>query len=331
MPSNSLWLQALERLADQDPSLTVHPNAPLRDYTRFALGGPALALVECAEAALLPATLRILRTSNLPWITIGGGSNLIVADDGFPGLVLRFTGNRITRGADVTVAESGAVWQDIVDFHVAEALAGMEKMTGIPGWFGGALYGNAGAYGQTIMDFVEHVTVFDGVLTRDIPRAECGFAYRTSGFKQKKDWLLLSASMRLAKGDAAQIESTAAEILATRNAKFPPTMKCAGSIFKNVTASTISEQTLARVPKDLIRTNRIPSAWFLEQIGSKGLRRGDIEVAPYHANLIYNRGSGRAADVVALIDELNGRVQREFNFALEPEVQFIGFPDRVCY
>jgi UDP-N-acetylmuramate dehydrogenase len=207
----------------------------------------------------------------------------------------------------------------------------MEKMTGIPGWFGGALYGNAGAYGQTIMDFVERVTVFDGVLTRDVAGPECGFAYRTSGFKQKKDWLILGAAMRLTPGDGPAISAAAAEILATRNVKFPPSMKCAGSIFKNVTATEIPETALRRVPPELIRSNRIPSAWFLEQTGSKGTRHGGIEVAPYHANLIYNLGEGTARQVVELIDELNGRVEQEFGFRLETEVQFVGFPDRVCY
>ncbi len=318
----------LEPFFDQ---ITVFSAEPLSRHTRFALGGPAEFLIDVHDASALPAVLAELRTWGLPLITLGGGSNLIVADSGFPGIVLRFTGKDIHRHDDLTTAQTGLLWQNIVDFHTALALTGMEKMTGIPGWFGGALYGNAGAYGQTIMDFVLSVDIFDGRGFRTIPREECDFAYRTSGFKRHKDWILLSATMRLAPGDGPAIAATAHEILSTRNEKFPPTMKCAGSIFKNLHAAALPPAVLARVPANLIRGGKIPSAWFLEQVGSKGMRRGGIEVATYHANLIYNTGAGTAAEVCSLIDELKARVEAEFRFALEEEVQYVGFADRQSY
>lgn len=323
LPTGSLR-QRLEEI----PSVTTIPMALLSAYTRFGLGGPADLLVDVSQATALPEACRLLRQSEAPWVVIGGGSNLLVADVGFRGVVVRYAANSIRREGAVTLAESGAAWQRVVDFHLDLGLAGMEKMTGIPGWLGGAVYGNAGAYGQTLMDFTESVEVFDGRGFQTISNAACGFVYRSSYFKQRKDWLITSARLKLPAGDAIAIREVSAEILATRNAKFPPTMKCAGSIFKNQVAERLPAAVIERVPPALIRGGKIPSAWFLEQVGAKGLTRGAIEVANYHANLIYNKGGGTAAEVCALIDELKARVRGEFGFDLEEEVQYLGFPDR---
>ncbi|WP_238325820.1 UDP-N-acetylmuramate dehydrogenase [Bryobacter aggregatus] len=300
-------------------------------FTRFGLGGPAAYLVDVQDAAALPHVVNTLREQKLPLLTLGGGSNLIVSDAGFDGAVLRFVGKRIARKGGITTAETGAVWQDVVDFHSDLGLTGMERMTGIPGWLGGAIYGNAGAYGQTIMDFVENVRVFDGLSVREVSNPDCRFAYRTSGFKSHKDWILLDAQLRLVEGDRLEIRQTAAEILATRNEKFPPTMKCAGSIFKNLLVAGLPEKALNSVPQGVMRAGKVPSAWFLEQVSSKGMKRGGIEVASYHANLIYNTGSGTAAEVCELIDELKARVLAAFDLQLEEEVQYVGFADRVSH
>lgn len=321
----------LQRLDEFRSEIVVRENEVLSKHTRFGLGGAARWMVDVRASAVLPSVVAILRESSLPLITLGGGSNLIVADEGFDGVVLRFTGSSILRNDGLTVAEAGAVWQDVVDFHTDLGLMGMERMTGIPGWLGGALYGNAGAYGQTMMDFVEQIRVFDGVSIREVANVDCGFAYRTSGFKGHKDWILLAARMRLLPGDANEVRNTAAEILATRNEKFPPTLKCAGSIFKNLLVAQLPGKALSRVPKGVIRAGKVPSAWFLEQIGSKGMREGGIEVASYHANLIFNNGSGTADEVCRMIDRLKSLVFKEFELMLEEEVQYVGFSDRVSH
>lgn len=317
----------LQRLGEI-PSLSINQGARLADYTRFALGGPCLAVIDIGSPEALAPAFAILRQSESQQITIGGGSNLLVSDAGWPGWVLRYTGSQVEKRGELSWAASGAIWQNVVDFHVAEGLAGMEKMTAIPGWLGGAIYGNAGAYGQTLMDFTDSVEVFDGLEFLTIPRAECGFVYRSSRFKSRKDWLVTGANLHLPPGDQSAIAAAAKEIFETRNQKFPPTMKCAGSIFKNQIADRLPPETLARVPANMIKGGKIPSAWFLELVGAKGLQQGGIEVAPYHANLIYNTGSGTAEQVCVLIDELKWRVQAEFDFLLEEEVQFIGFTDR---
>lgn len=305
--------------------LRLSENVPLSHYTRFGIGGPADLLAETANEHAFVQALAELHAAAVPHAIIGGGSNLIVSDAGFRGVVLRFTGDRIRIAAGRIIVEAGAVLQDLVDTANTAGLRGLETMTGIPGWVGGAVYGNAGAYGRSMHEIVESVRFFDGTRIADLANSACEFQYRESVFKRHKHWVIFAATLRLAPAPAAELQRASADILAIRNAKYPPTMKCAGSIFKNCFFAALPEAARAAVPPALVREGKVPSAFFLEQAGAKGIRRGDIQVATYHANLIYNDGAGAAADVRALIDELKARVAEKFGFALEEEVQYVGF------
>ncbi|MDX2181272.1 MAG: UDP-N-acetylmuramate dehydrogenase [Bryobacteraceae bacterium] len=300
----------------------------LSEYTRFGLGGPADAFFESADAAVFVEALRGVEG---PHIVLGGGTNLVVADEGFRGTVLRYLGHEISHNGTTVTAQSGADLEAVVLYAIEHSLAGMESMMRIPGWVSGAIYGNAGAYGQSIHEVVSRVEIWDGETCRWISNAECGFTYRSSSFKTNKHWIVLTAEFALRLGDRPSLTARAEEIRATRDAKFPPSMKCAGSIFKNCFLANLPESAQARVPANLVREGKVPSAYFLEQVGAKGVSLGGIRVADYHANLIYNAGGGTASEVVAIVDDLRARVEREFEFTLEPEVQFIGFPDRKSY
>jgi UDP-N-acetylmuramate dehydrogenase len=254
---------------------------------------------------------------------IGGGTNLVVSDGGFDGVVLRYTGVAIKHESTTLRIEAGAVLQDVVDRSMAWGLKGLETMTGIPGSLGGAVYGNAGAYGHSIQELVTAVDATNGERMQTFSNAECQFRYRDSLFKQQKEWLILSAELRFTLGDATELKKIADGIRSIRDAKYPPTMKCAGSIFKNLILAELPASAQAQVPSNVVREGKVPSAWFLEQVGAKGLRRGDIQVAEYHANLIYNDGSGTAADLVAVIQELKRRVRERFGFDIEEEVQYV--------
>jgi UDP-N-acetylmuramate dehydrogenase len=314
-------LQALASL----PGLTCLHDVPLSQYTRMGIGGPVRLLCDAVNETALIAGLRIASQSDSPWLVIGEGSNLIVSDTGFDGVIFRFRDSSITVNAGRVVAGAGAILQDLVDFSVRHGLAGLHTMTGIPGSVGAAVYGNAGAYGHSLHEFVQCVRFFDGTAIRQFSNAECGFAYRESLFKRNKQWIILAATLQLPPGDPGDLAAKAREIRAIRDAKYPPSMRCAGSIFKNVLAHQLPPSVLAMVPPSLIRDGKIPSAWFLEQVGAKGIRQGDIQVAAYHANLIYNDGRGRAADLVAVIADLKVRVAERFGFFLEEEVQYVGF------
>jgi len=306
------------------PNLTVSAGTPLARYTRFGIGGPADLYAETSSVEAFIAAMEGARETGIPTVVIGGGTNLIVSDGGYPGLVLRYRGDALLAAEERVVAQAGAVLQDLVDFTIARGLQGLETLAGIPGSVGAAVYGNAGAYGHSISERVVKVQFYDGQCVRVFDNRECGFHYRESVFKRHKEWIVFSAQLRMDRGDAAALRQAADEILKVRNEKFPVTMKCAGSIFKNLLLAELPQRLAADIPERVVREGKIPAAWFLEQVGAKGAERGAIRVADYHANLIYNTGGGTAADLCGLIQELKQRVRERFGMELEEEVQYVG-------
>jgi UDP-N-acetylmuramate dehydrogenase len=316
--------ETLDRLSSL-PEVTVRRDAPLAACTRFGIGGPADIFVETCEPASFIEAQKIAVDSGLDSVVIGGGTNLIVSDDGFRGVVLKLT-NRAVRASGTSVyVESGLFLQELVDFTVGLGLKGLETMTGIPGFVGAAIYGNAGAYGHSIMERISSVRFFDGESVREIGNGGCGFRYRESIFKRNKDWIIFSAELGMEQAEAGPLHEIADKILTTRNKKYPPTMKCAGSIFKNYLLAELPAAVAAGLPPNVIIEGKVPSAWFLEQVGARGMRSGDIQVADYHANLIYNDGAGTARDLLAIIGELKRRVTERWGIPLEEEVQYVGF------
>jgi UDP-N-acetylmuramate dehydrogenase len=324
MPTTGETVQRLAAI----PNLTISPGEPLSRHTRFGIGGPADLYAETSSEEAFIAGLRAARDGGIETVVIGGGTNLIVSDQGFRGMVLRYRGARLEAHGTCIRAESGAELQDLVDFSIDRGLKGLETLAGIPGSVGGAIYGNAGAYGHAISERVVEVRFFDAESVRVFANADCRFQYRESIFKDHKEWIIFSTGLRLEPADARVLRETAADIVKVRNEKFPVTMKCAGSIFKNLMLSDLPPAAAAEVPARVVREGKVPAAWFLEQVGAKGMRRGEIQAASYHANLVYNDGAGTAADLCTLIEELKARVRERFGLVLEEEVQFVGIAGR---
>ena len=312
------------RLAEID-GVRVERDALLSRYTRFGLGGPASLLADASQECSLIAAIAYLERERVPFVVIGGGSNLVVADTGYRGVVIRYTANQVSSSGTCVTAEAGAELQSLVDYTIDKGLSGIHTMTGIPGWVGGAIYGNAGAYGRSTHESIHSVRFFDGSTVREFNNEECGFRYRHSRFKNNKRWIILSSAWRLASGDGPALRKQADEILAIRNAKYPPEMKCAGSIFKNLLFVDLPESVQREVDPKVIREGKIPSAYFLEKVGAKGMQNGGIHVADYHANLIYNAGGGTASQVREIVDDLKKRVRDRYGFDVEEEVQYVGF------
>jgi UDP-N-acetylmuramate dehydrogenase len=312
------------------PGLVFRENALLQNYTRFGLGGAARVLADAPNEDVLWAALEVLRDDRRQdrlsheVALIGGGSNLVASDHGFPGVVLRYTNKTLVIDGPKVSVGAGVVLQDLVDATIAAGLEGLHTMTGIPGWVGGAIYGNAGAYGHSIHEFVESVRYVDASGVHEIGNAACAFRYRESVFKQAKDRIILEARLRLNPADPGQLKAVADGILKIRNGKYPPEMRCAGSIFKNLILAELPESVRAQVPERVVREGKVPSAYFLEVAGAKGMTRGGIQVADYHANLIYNSGGGTSVDVRAVVDLLKARVAERFGLTLEEEVQYLG-------
>jgi UDP-N-acetylmuramate dehydrogenase len=318
--------QTLQRLAEI-PNLHVSAGTLLAPRTRFGIGGPADIYAETARVESLVDAVRLIQAAGLDYAVIGSGTNLIVSDQGFRGAVLRFTASRILEDSSRIRVEAGAELQTLVDFAIGRGLQGLETLAGIPGSVGGAIHGNAGAYGHSVCELVCEVHFFDGHRLRIFENQECEFGYRESIFKRHKDWIIFSVDLALKTAEAQELRSRANEILEVRYRKFPPTLKCAGSIFKNLVFAELPPAVAGLVPPEAIREGKVPAAYFLDQTGAKGTGKGDIRVTDYHANLFYNAGAGAARDLCALIGELRQRVGERFGLELEEEVQYLGFKE----
>jgi UDP-N-acetylmuramate dehydrogenase len=306
------------------PNVSVSEGMLLSDRTRFGIGGPAELYVEATSEPAFSAALLIAQSSGASYGVIGAGTNLIVSDEGFDGIVLRITANQISSDGTVVRAEAGAELQALVDYCIEHGLRGLETMSGIPGSVGAAIYGNAGAYGHSIDERVACVRFLDRNGPRSFTASECQFRYRESVFKEQKDWIILAVELRMTPAPAAELRQIADDILKVRLEKYPASMRCAGSIFKNLILAELPENVRRQIPDRVVREGKAPSAYFLEQVGAKGMRRGGVRVADYHANLIYNDGGGTARELCALISELKSRVRTRFGLELEEEVQYVG-------
>ena len=317
--------ETIERLGSL-PNLAISQGTLLSRHTRFGIGGPAEVYAETADDQSFMQAFAVVRAAGADYAVIGDGTNLIVSDAGFAGVVLRFTARHIhSQGTNVRV-HAGAELQALVDHCIDRGLKGLETMTGIPGSVGAAIYGNAGAYGHSIEERIRRVRFFNGSTEQVFSRVECEFHYRESVFKRQKDWVIFSAELEMDQASAEELRKVADEIFQIRLAKYPPTMKCAGSIFKNLILAELPIEVRRQIPERVIREGKAPSAYFLEQVGAKGMRNGDIQVADYHANLIYNAGQGTARQLCEIIGELKSRVRERFGLELEEEVQYVGFP-----
>ena len=306
--------------------LTVRSAEPLSRHTRFGLGGPARLFVETDQELAFMRALEAARSSGLNHVILGGGTNLVVSDAGYDGIVLRYIAKGIRHHGTQMQVDAGAELNHLIDSLNEAGLKGLETLAGIPGWVGAAVYGNAGAYGHSISERVDRVRYFDGTAVRECLNQECEFRYRESVFKRHKDRIIFSVALKMDPSNPAELKEKSAGIRSVRDEKFPPIMKCAGSIFKNILLRDLPESVAALVPASVVREGKIPAAWFLEQSGAKGRSIGGIRVAGYHANLIYNTGDGTAVELCSMIQQLKADVQAKFGLAIEEEVQYVGFP-----
>ena len=290
--------------------------------TTLGIGGEA----KDFKAVQTPQELIDLLKNNPDFLIIGGGSNLLVSDEGVDCLVIK---NEITGISRLhpkgVIVKSGTSLQELVDYTINHGLTGLQKLAGIPGTVGGAVYGNAGAYGQTISDYLLNIIVFNGNKIITLSKKECGFNYRDSNFKRNK-YTILEASFQLESGNPEILRQEAREIITKRLVKYPAGIKCPGSFFKNLVAAEIPAEILRNIPQDKIVYGKLPAGALLEQVGAKRQSLDGIEIASYHANLFINQGNGTAQAFYILAKEYALKVKEKFGITLEPEVQLINLP-----
>lgn len=302
-------------------------NVPLSKITTLQIGGPVKKFVIVKSEEELEEAIDYAKQNNIDYLVIGGGSNLLVSDDGIDGLIIK---NEITgiQGEGVILkVKSGTPLQNMVDYSISHGLSGLQKLTGIPGTVGGAVFGNAGAYGQTISDHIVGVKTYDGENIISMTNDQCGFGYRDSGFKKNHD-TILEVWFQLEPADPQTLAKEAKDILSKRLVKYPPGIKCPGSFFKNIVAQNLPKEVFDKIPKEAIVYGKLPVGFLLESVGAKGQALDGIYIADYHANLFINQGRGTAKAFYDLAKKYANLVKKKFGITLEPEVQLINLPTR---
>jgi UDP-N-acetylmuramate dehydrogenase len=289
-------------------------NVSLRDKTTFRIGGPAAWYIEPVSVDAVVAAIRFARENSLPILTIGKGSNLLVSDAGWPGLVINLSGGfqSLTWSGSEVRAQSGVMLETMVRESIDRGFSGLEELSGIPGTVGGAVIMNAGAFSTCIADTLVAAEYLDCVtlLVDTLPADKLGLGYRTSALKDENA-IILSARFRLDAGDMQKSRDRRAEILEKRRAKQPLDLPNCGSVFK-------------RPPGNFAGT-------LIEKAGLKGYRHGNVSISSKHANFIVNHGNGTAAEVRRLIVLAQKKVFEQEGVLLEPEVIFAGTFDEPLY
>ena len=296
------------RLRAAAPGLELRQNEPMSAHTTFRVGGPAalMALPRTAEEARI--ALQTAAELDIAPFFLGNGSNLLVADKGYDGFIVKLSTSVSdfvqTREVDRGLEAGGAVpLFRLANAALDRGLTGLEFASGIPGSLGGAVTMNAGAYGGELCQVVESVTVMDRQgNVETVPNAGCDFAYRHSAFEDGTR-LILSARFALQPGDRAEIKAKMDDLNARRREKQPLEYPSAGSTFK--------------------RPEGYFAAALIDQCGLKGLRVGGAQVSEKHAGFVVNTGGATCADILRLMDEVREKVYQATGVALEPEVRLL--------
>ncbi len=351
--------------------MLLQENIPLAPLTTFRIGGPARFFVEARSRTEVEEAVRLARARDLPLFILGGGSNLVVADAGWPGLVLKVAIPGIEQrpgtndeGRVLFDAGAGESWDRFVSHAVMAQCAGVECLSGIPGSVGATPVQNVGAYGQEVSETIESVEVYDRKdnQVRELCREACGFSYRSSIFNttERERFIIMKVTYALLRGGDSHLEyadlkrhfegrETRPNLAETREAvrhiralkgmlivPGDPDCQSAGSFFKNPVLSEQQHEDLQRratargfsLPSypALEKNKKVSAAWLVEKSGfARGYGFGRVGISSKHALAIVNRGGATAAEVLALKDQIQQRVEEIWGLHLEPEPVIVGF------
>lgn len=339
--------------------MQLREQVPLAPFTTFGIGGPARWFAEVEDENLMVEAVRFAQERSLPLFVLGGGSNLLVSDDGFPGVVLRVGLGGVEQTGDGFVAGAGENWDTFVSSAVERGYGGLECLAGIPGTVGGTPVQNVGAYGQEVSGIITSVRVLDlnHLTFSDLPNAACGFAYRRSIFNSthRGRFIVTRVTYRLRRNafpvlsypdlrryfenrpqpTLAEATSAVREIRQSKGmllVQGDPNCRSAGSFFKNPVVSEklygeIAARAAAAVPRFFATAGfvKIPAAWLVEQAGfRKGFTLGAAGISTRHTLALVNRGGATAKEILALRDRIVAGVEAKFHIRLEPEPVLVG-------
>lgn len=287
------------------PAGCVRKNVTLAPYTTMRTGGPAALFAEPRSAQQLAHVHQWAQEKGLSLLIFGNGSNLLIADSGFDGLVIHLGRalSEVSVFANTLTAQAGASLAAAARAAAQASLTGLEFAAGIPGSIGGAVCMNAGAYGGEIAQVIVSARVLTPEGVRTVSKEELSLGYRSSAVMQN-GWVVLEATFELAPGSPDEIKATMADLAARRREKQPLQYPSCGSFFK--------------------RPVGYYAGALIEQAGLKGYRVGDAQVSEMHAGFVINRGHATSSEIYRLMQEVQCRVQAQFGVTLEPEVRLIG-------
>ncbi len=279
---------------------------PMKNHTTFRIGGPAKVFVTPRTSEEVRAIVTVCRKGKIPYYIVGNGSNLLVSDQGYEGVIIQIYRemNEIRVEGDTVTAQAGALLSAIANRALEEGLAGLEFASGIPGTLGGACIMNAGAYGGEMKDVIREVTLLtpEGEV-RAVPANQMEFGYRTS-IAARTGAIVLGAGIQLQRGDKGEIRARMEELREKRVSKQPLEYPSAGSTFKR------------------------PEGYFagklIQDAGLRGFAVGGAQVSEKHCGFVVNKGGATAADVAELMRRVSDKVEEQFGVRLEPEVKKLG-------
>ncbi len=305
----------------------VKVNVPLSKHTTFKIGGPADYFLSIEQTDKLVEALKFLDAEGVNYFILGGGSNMLVHDEGFRGVVVEVKNKNVVIENNVVIADAGCTTVEIARKSIQAGLTGFEWGVGVPGTIGGAVRGNAGAMGGEMKDNVLKVEVYKDGDVQEFTNEECQFHYRHSMFKDEGG-MVLRVWLRLTQVDAsvaAQGMKKALEHLQYRNKTQPQGFASTGCIFKNfeITPQNTDVLKAKNIPEEFFVKGKISAGWLIDQSGMKGVQMGQAKVSETHGNFVVNLGGATAADVLALIEQIQQRVYDRFQIEIKPEIQII--------
>lgn len=302
---------------------TVRSGQSMSKYTTLHIGGVVEYMVEVDSAERLAALLSFATGEGVPYVLLGGGSNMLWQDVAFEGIVIKPMGSAPQIQGDTMTVYAGCSLATAVTTAIKNGLDGLVWAAGVPGTVGGAVRGNAGAMDSDTARSLKSVEVWRDGETITLAPDACGFSYRDSFFKHSSD-VIISARYQLVSGDKTAMMKRMMDFLKQRNGKYP-SLPSAGSFFKNLDFKDWKGD-IGALPEHFFVARKIPAGWINEKNGLKGHRVGGAMVSKEHGNFIVNVDNATQADVLALVEEINHRAYTTFGVTLEPEVVIVRLP-----
>jgi len=307
--------------------LSIKQNVPLTPYTALHIGGAAEYFIEVTTREMFLCAVAWAHEKHISLTCIGGGKNVLIADTGVQGLVIHIAMRDIVLDGTNVQAEAGVVLGVLAQRTAQAGLAGLEWACGVPGTVGGAIYGNAGAFGGEIRDTLVSVEVWDGIAVRTLTNANCTFGYRDSFFKteQGREKIIIRAKFVLRKEDAKTCLARVKEYSQKKSSTQPLQNASAGCTFKNVQFTEPDPLWRDKIPQRFLEKKVIPAGWLIDEVGLKGKKIGGISISTQHGNFLVNDGTGTAEQMIQLMSMAKMRVRDQFGIQLQEEIQLIGF------